>query len=301
MIQSKLKVGNQREEANDANNSYNYIADENKNITQLIDLTNGNVVNKYDYTPFGALAINVEAVANPFKFSSEYNEKETNLIYYNYRYYNPTDGKWLNRDLIKEDGGYNLYGFIENKVTSNIDFLGLQKVIDNRKHAETSPSTITVPSRILRASWIYDDYYQWSLTTKIKHAGWVFLASISAGKKCKADYNSATKANRYAYSKAVIAKIESEISGFVDEIGIKVGSSSSVSITHSYSTTTTINLEVSSAAGEHVKKTYYLEIIEITYIKSWKYTKKPTVHITDKMTKKIIIDNIATKEVITKL
>ncbi|UDQ97753.1 RHS repeat-associated core domain-containing protein [Lentisphaerota bacterium WC36G] len=103
---------------------FNYIADGNKNITQLIDMSSGSIANRYDYSPFGQLSKNNETVANPFRFSSEYAEKETGLIYYNYRYYNPVNGKWLKRDPIQEKGGENIYGFVNNQPISNTDHLG---------------------------------------------------------------------------------------------------------------------------------------------------------------------------------
>ncbi|UDQ98357.1 RHS repeat-associated core domain-containing protein [Lentisphaerota bacterium WC36G] len=104
---------------------FNYIADGNKNITQLINLTTGEIDNKYDYSPFGQLAKTDENVENVFKFSSEYYEKESGLVYYNYRYYNPSTGKWINRDPIQEYGGLNTYGFVNNNSISYIDWLGL--------------------------------------------------------------------------------------------------------------------------------------------------------------------------------
>ena len=104
--------------------AFNYIADGNKNIMQLINLSDGNIANKYDYSPFGKVIKDVEFVANPFKFSSEYNESETGLIYYNYRYYNPKDGKWTKRDLIQEFGGWNIYAFVNNNVINNYDYVG---------------------------------------------------------------------------------------------------------------------------------------------------------------------------------
>ncbi|UDQ97761.1 RHS repeat-associated core domain-containing protein [Lentisphaerota bacterium WC36G] len=111
--------------------AFNYIADGNKNITQLIDMSSGSVANRYDYSPFGQLSKNTETVANVFKFSSEYAEKETGLIYYNYRYYNPTTGKWLNRDPISElteNNEFNLlYGFVNNNPINHWDYLG-QKI-----------------------------------------------------------------------------------------------------------------------------------------------------------------------------
>ncbi|UDQ98352.1 RHS repeat-associated core domain-containing protein [Lentisphaerota bacterium WC36G] len=104
---------------------FNYIADGNKNITQLIDMSSGSIANRYDYSPFGQLSKNTETVANVFKFSSEYAEKESGLVYYNYRYYNPTNGKWLSRDPVREHGGKNIYGFVANNSIDFVDVLGL--------------------------------------------------------------------------------------------------------------------------------------------------------------------------------
>ncbi|UDQ98399.1 RHS repeat-associated core domain-containing protein [Lentisphaerota bacterium WC36G] len=103
---------------------FNYIADGNKNITQLIDMSSGSIANRYDYSPFGQLIADVETVENPFKFSSEFHDEESGLVYYNYRYYNPTTGKWLNRDPIQEKGGLNIYGFVNNQPITKVDNLG---------------------------------------------------------------------------------------------------------------------------------------------------------------------------------
>ena len=85
-------------------------------VTQLVDSA-GTITANYDYTPFGSLISNdgtgnpasSPTTLNPFKFSNEYHDQETNLIYYNYRYYNPTLGCWTKRDDIAEKGGLNLY------------------------------------------------------------------------------------------------------------------------------------------------------------------------------------------------
>ena len=64
------------------------------------------------------------AASNPFRFSSEYCDEETGLVYYNYRYYNPELGRWISRDPIEEQGGYNLYGMIGNNPLYGWDDLG---------------------------------------------------------------------------------------------------------------------------------------------------------------------------------
>jgi len=80
----------------------------------------------YEYSPFGKLTAKTGtyADANPFRFSSEYADDETGLVYYNYRYYSPELGRWLSRDPIEEASGLNLYGFIDNKSVNYWDDWG---------------------------------------------------------------------------------------------------------------------------------------------------------------------------------
>ena len=89
-----------------SNQSYFYTADGNKNISELIDAA-GNLAAHYEYDPFGKITTQNGAYAanNPFRFSSEYYDSETGLVYYNYRYYSPELGRWINRDPIGERGG----------------------------------------------------------------------------------------------------------------------------------------------------------------------------------------------------
>ena len=67
---------------------------------------------RYDYAPFGAVSATGD-VTQPFQWSSEFYDSELGLVYYNYRHYSPTDGRWLSRDPIEEEGGRNLYAFVK--------------------------------------------------------------------------------------------------------------------------------------------------------------------------------------------
>ena len=82
---------------------------------------------QYDYGPFGELlrSTGPMAKANPFRFSTKYQDDETGLIYYGYRYYIPTTGRWPNRDPIQEEGGPNLCLFAGNASINGVDSLGL--------------------------------------------------------------------------------------------------------------------------------------------------------------------------------
>ena len=79
--------------------------DANGNITELFDSL-GAIAAHYEYGPFGEVlrATGSLADSNPFRFSSKYQDRETGLLYYGYRYYQPIDGRWLNRDPLREGG-----------------------------------------------------------------------------------------------------------------------------------------------------------------------------------------------------
>jgi RHS repeat-associated protein len=64
------------------------------------------------------------AKANPFRFSTKYQDDESDLLYYGYRYYSASAGRWLSRDCILESGGPNLYAFVLNNSSLYIDILG---------------------------------------------------------------------------------------------------------------------------------------------------------------------------------
>jgi len=59
-----------------------------------------------------------------FGFSTKYTDAESGLVYYGYRYYSPTLGKFINQDPIAESGGLNLYGFCGNNCVNHWDNLG---------------------------------------------------------------------------------------------------------------------------------------------------------------------------------
>jgi len=101
--------------------------DGNGNVSALCDLATAQVTATYDYGPFGDLltADGPAAHANPFRFSTKYTDPETGLLYYGYRFYNPSTGRWLNRDPLGEAGGEDLYRYCGNDPIRIFDVLGL--------------------------------------------------------------------------------------------------------------------------------------------------------------------------------
>jgi RHS repeat-associated protein len=109
-----------------ANGASYYHYDGNGNVTALTSGA-GTVQAAYTYGPFGETlrAVGPFAQANPWRFSTKYQDDETGLLYYGYRFYNPTDGRWPSRDPIGEEGGINLSGFVWNDAVGRYDAFGL--------------------------------------------------------------------------------------------------------------------------------------------------------------------------------
>ena len=100
-----------------------------KNVTSIFDGQQKQQAH-YEYAPFGSPITEEGDMAreNKFRFSCEYADDELGLVYYNYRHSNPADGRWINRDPISEQGGWNLYSYIYNSPTISNDIIGLYTV-----------------------------------------------------------------------------------------------------------------------------------------------------------------------------
>ena len=102
---------------------YAYGLDLTGNVTGIFGKA-GYLRTVYTYMPYGEATAEGD-VTQPIQWSSEYNDEELGLVYYNYRHLNPHDGRWISRDPIEEEGGWNLFAFVGNKIFNQSDILGL--------------------------------------------------------------------------------------------------------------------------------------------------------------------------------
>ena len=106
--------------------TYFYGYDGNGNVMALMNATTGVIAAQYEYGPFGEViqASGPMAFSNPFRFSTKCQDDETGFLYYGYRYYNPSTGRWQSRDPMEEKGGANIYAFIGNQPINDYDLIG---------------------------------------------------------------------------------------------------------------------------------------------------------------------------------
>ena len=103
---------------------YTYGLDLIKNIWEVFN-SSGVIATTYRYEPYGAVTAEGDVI-QPVQWSSEYYDSELDLVYYNYRHYNPNEGRWINRDPIGEVDDLNLYKFYQNNSIAIIDLWGFQ-------------------------------------------------------------------------------------------------------------------------------------------------------------------------------
>jgi RHS repeat-associated protein len=138
--------------------------------------------------PFGQVIAKSETVENPFQFQTKYYDKETGLSYYGYRYYDPIDGRWVNKDPIGIDGGINLYNSVSNNMVNGfvggenyssgmdkylgyldknygVDPWGLEKL------PQIGYKVIEEPKVIINNGWRGSWGVEWTLTPKTKRGG----------------------------------------------------------------------------------------------------------------------------------
>ncbi len=139
-----------------------YAYDGNGNVRGMVDGRDGNPAARYDTGPFAesVRSSGAMAAANPMRFSTKYQDGDSDFLYYGYRFYNSQSGRWINRDPIEERGGRPLYAFVFNATISNYDSLGhtcaplarrdlgIRPYYTNRTdvvHGETAPTWVMSP------------------------------------------------------------------------------------------------------------------------------------------------------------
>jgi RHS repeat-associated protein len=109
--------------------------DGNGNVAGLVSAYNGTTTGDgsinavYEYGPFGEglrVTSSLGKTNLTMRFSTKYTDDESDLVYYGYRYYSPSLGRWMSRDPMGERGGDNLLAFGCNNLISGFDGVGLE-------------------------------------------------------------------------------------------------------------------------------------------------------------------------------
>ncbi len=101
-----------------------YEADGLGSVTSLSTST-GALANSYTYDSFGNITASTGTTVNPFRYTAREYDSETSLYYYRARYYDPSSGRFLSEDSLREVvRGVNFYAYVRNNPGTFIDPTG---------------------------------------------------------------------------------------------------------------------------------------------------------------------------------
>ena len=104
---------------------YRIISDHIGTVKLVIDIINGDVVQKIDYDEFGNVTIDTNPGFQPFYFAGGLYDVDTGLSRFGERDYDPETGRWTIKDKIGFSGGsMNLYSYINNNPINYLDPTG---------------------------------------------------------------------------------------------------------------------------------------------------------------------------------
>ncbi|TAN43224.1 MAG: hypothetical protein EPN22_10370 [Nitrospirae bacterium] len=111
-----------------------YFAYDQVGSLRVVTDTTGNVVKRIDYDSFGNITSDSNpSFAVPLGFAGSLHDRDTNLVRFGARDYDPSIGRWTAKDPIDFAGGINLFNYVEADPVNLIDPLGLDSLLFNGK------------------------------------------------------------------------------------------------------------------------------------------------------------------------
>jgi RHS repeat-associated protein len=118
-------------------------------IREMVD-SSGNIQAFYSYDPFGSVTQQQGSLSADFQYAGYYAHSRSRLDLTRTRAYSSVLGRFINRDPIEEEGGINLYAYVDNIPIQDTDASGLQSMgcrsvvakelgLDEERFPETAP------------------------------------------------------------------------------------------------------------------------------------------------------------------
>lgn len=106
--------------------TYRIIADHLGSPRLIVNAATGAIVQRMDYDEFGNVLLDTNPGFQPFGFAGGLYDRDTKLVRFGARDYDPETGRWTEKDPIRFGGGINLYTYVSGNPVNRIDPSGLK-------------------------------------------------------------------------------------------------------------------------------------------------------------------------------
>ena len=110
--------------------TYRIVTDNQGSVRLVVDAETGEVAQRLDYDSFGRVLRDTNPGFQPFGFQGGLYDPDTGLVEFGCRWYDAATGRWISKDPILLDGGWNVYAFCDNDPINHADPSGLCEDIE---------------------------------------------------------------------------------------------------------------------------------------------------------------------------
>lgn len=111
--------------------TYRIITDNQGSVRLVVNAETGEVAQRLEYNSFGCVLCDTNPGFQPFGFQGGLYDHDTGLVEFGCRWYDAATGRWISKDPILLDGGWNVYAFCDNDPINRTDPSGLCEVFVN--------------------------------------------------------------------------------------------------------------------------------------------------------------------------
>jgi RHS repeat-associated protein len=124
--------------------TYRFVADHLGSPRYILETSSGTLVSAMSYDEFGNVLSESTPGFQPFGFAGGLCDRDTGLVHFGAREYDPQTGRWISKDPTGFDGlDSNIYAYVASDPINSIDFTGLDAVTSD-------PDGLAIMASLLR-------------------------------------------------------------------------------------------------------------------------------------------------------
>lgn len=105
--------------------TYRIVTDHLGSVRLVVDVDSGDVLQRLDYDEYGNVLLDTHPGFQPFAFAGGLYDRDTGLVRFGVRDYDPVIGRWTTKDPIGFTAGTNLYAYLGSDSVNGVDPSGL--------------------------------------------------------------------------------------------------------------------------------------------------------------------------------